>query len=230
MVQDTATTRPADGHRSRRVDARCDAGERDLAVHAGRPRDRCRLAVRRTMTASQGGSMTGERSEPAAYAITLTEVVPADERVVETPIDELLSRRRVIFRLRYAGIHTVEGLLALSEDDIKSVPNLGLHSYAHIRERLISAGLPAPLPARADCPADDRGAPRMDTPVADLGLPAQLSNALRRSDVETFGDLVQNSEAELRALRGIGAKSSQLLREFLLSLGVQPRSRSSPRY
>lgn len=62
------------------------------------------------------------------------------------PIDELELSIRSYNCLRRAGINTVGELLALSEDDLTHVRNLGRKSREEIRQKLAELGMTPPLP------------------------------------------------------------------------------------
>jgi DNA-directed RNA polymerase subunit alpha len=57
-------------------------------------------------------------------------------------------------------------------------------------------------------------------PVEKLDLSVRAMNCLRRSGINTVGELVSLSEKELLSLRNFGQKSRQEVEEKLVSLGL----------
>jgi DNA-directed RNA polymerase subunit alpha len=70
-----------------------------------------------------------------------------------------------------------------------------------------------------DIPADV-----YDTPIEDLDLTTRTSNCLRRADITKVGQLLQMDEKDLLAVRNLGSKSIDEIREKLVEHGFLPET------
>ena len=70
-----------------------------------------------------------------------------------------------------------------------------------------------------DIPADV-----YDTPIEDLDLTTRTSNCLRRADITKVGQLLQMDEKDLLAVRNLGSKSIDEIREKLVEHGFLPEA------
>ena len=67
--------------------------------------------------------------------------------------------------------------------------------------------------------------------VGDLGLSVRCRNGLKSAGVETIGDLVHKTEAELLAIKGLGRKSLREIKGALTTVALElrrwPRTRKA---
>lgn len=68
-------------------------------------------------------------------------VAPAQDSVLDKPIDNLELGVRILNMLRAASIATVRDLVAYSEDELQKLPGLGKKAVAEVRDRLEMIGL-----------------------------------------------------------------------------------------
>jgi DNA-directed RNA polymerase subunit alpha len=61
-----------------------------------------------------------------------------------------------------------------------------------------------------------------NTPISELRLSIRTYNALRRTGIETVGQLLERTEEEILSLRNFGPKSYEELRQRLEELGILP--------
>jgi DNA-directed RNA polymerase subunit alpha len=81
-----------------------------------------------------------------------------------------------------------------------------------------------PLVPGASQPALSDGIPPdvYDTPIEDLDLTTRTSNCLRRADITKVGQLLQMDEKDLLAVRNLGSKSIDEIREKLVEHSFLP--------
>ena len=73
-------------------------------------------------------------------------------------------------------------------------------------------------------PAEDESAPSdYGITVEELNLSVRSYNCLKREGINTVGDLVQKSEAELMDIRNFGQKSIDEVKTKLAELGLSLR-------
>jgi DNA-directed RNA polymerase subunit alpha len=78
--------------------------------------------------------------------------------------------------------------------------------------------------------ADDKVREYLDRSIDELELSVRSYNCLKNAGIETVGDLVQKTEAELLKTKNFGRKSlneiKELLADMKLSLGMRLTGRS----
>ncbi|GAC1383953.1 MAG: DNA-directed RNA polymerase subunit alpha [Herpetosiphon sp.] len=84
------------------------------------------------------------------------------------------------------------------------------------------AGAPKELPANVIAPDV------YDTPIEDLELTTRTYNCLKRADITRVGQLLQMDEKDLLAVRNLGAKSIEEIREKLVEHTFLPASSAEP--
>ena len=65
-------------------------------------------------------------------------------------------------------------------------------------------------------------------PIKDLGLQPRSMNALHRDEINTIGELVARSEADLLDIRNFGAKSIEEIKEKLAAIGMSLKDSQMP--
>ena len=100
--------------------------------------------------------------------------------------------------------------------DVRKLKELGLTESLDIGYRLAPRGA-AVVDAESGSPRADRPLPPTGTPIPRIGAPA--TRALRAIGVETLEQVRDLSEAELRAIHGVGPVAVRFLREAWPSAG-----------
>lgn len=128
------------------------------------------------------------------------------------PLDRLDLPIRTYNALRRGGIRTINKLLALTDEEIRRIHNIGDKALVEIR-RAISE-LPSKLvvenlvmPAQPSQPESVPASPYLYKPIHELALSKRVKNSLIRNGLVTLGDVLACSVEELRGLRYIGDKS-----------------------
>jgi DNA-directed RNA polymerase subunit alpha len=155
------------------------------------------------------------------------------------PIDSIFSPvRRVSYQVESArvGQRTDYDKLTLDITTDGSVdPKDALAEAAEIliRQLAIFTDIDAidPLRPAADAPADSRDRadahPMENFPIEELELGVRSYNCLKRVGIETIGDLVVKTEAELAAIPNFGKKSVEEVKETLSAHGLTLRGDES---
>lgn len=76
----------------------------------------------------------------------------------------------------------------------------------------------APLTESTEQTSEDDDSAELMTPIEDLNLSARTTNALINNDIHTLKDLFSLSDAELRDLKGFGAKALDEVKEKMAEL------------
>lgn len=147
-----------------------------------------------------------------------------------TPLTELGLSVRPYNALVRRNILTIEQLVALSPQEIFDVRNLGTKSLDEILDRLaehplrfeFSPSLPEASAAELllHVPVEQVDEPVLEpdgqeTPLLALDLPVRAHNALARNDIRTVGQLAIMSDEDLFAVRNLGTKSLNEIRQRL---------------
>lgn len=142
------------------------------------------------------------------------------------PLMEFSFSRRVRESFNKLGVTTVGELAALSEEELMEVPNFGRTSLDEIRDFLATKGLNlayqegAALSMPSEGPAEETSV--FDTVIEDVDLPARVKKTLEAHEINTIGDLVKQSEADLKALN-ISASAMEVVKDKLQSMGLHLR-------
>ncbi len=99
-----------------------------------------------------------------------------------------------------------------------------LGQYAQTIANFSRADLPGFADGPAQLPADGIPPDVYDTPIEDLDLTTRTSNCLRRADITKIGQLLQMDEKDLLAVRNLGSKSIDEIREKLVEHNFLPAS------
>jgi DNA-directed RNA polymerase subunit alpha len=159
--------------------------------------------------------------------------VDAHARLLDTPLTEFEFSVRARNCLKKMNIRTVGELIRLTEEELMAYKNFGETSLAEIKAMLTKRSLhlgqrPEELEEAAVEPA---AAPRtpvppgqeavLSKPVGELELSVRARRCLQRLNVQTLGDLVQYSEADLLATRNFGVTSLNEVKVRLGDHGLQ---------
>lgn len=138
----------------------------------------------------------------------------------DPPIRVLRLSTRAYNRLRRAGIDTVGQLALLSDEQLLSIDQLGLQSFAEIKRKLQVYLSRYPLGTRASHDADGAVSPSPGkvasvfrhrpqpegTALKALGLSVRPYNVLTRSGIKTVEQLSAMSDEQIAAVRHIGSR------------------------
>ncbi len=84
----------------------------------------------------------------------------------------------------------------------------------------LGAELPSGPPAEQTSQADQELNQKLSMPIAELDLSVRASNCLQSADVETVGDLVKMTEADLLKVRSFGKTSLREIKRKLADIGL----------
>lgn len=128
-----------------------------------------------------------------------------------------------------AGAGTARSLNALSDEELLAQPGADMELVDEIRNALDHAKAAGPAPAGL---TESGGlgiqsglskGPYDEMLIEELELSVRSYNCLKREGVETVGDLIAKTEAELLNTPNFGKKSIDEVREKLLRLGLKLR-------
>lgn len=162
------------------------------------------------------------------------------QRLLNTPIADFELSVRARNCLKKMNIRNLGELIKLSEPELMAYKNFGETSLNEIKALLARKGLRlGMLPDEVDAniiaqaqavPEAKPAAPKVNVPpgredilsksVSDLELSVRSRRCLQRLNVQTIGDLLNYSEADLLATRNFGQTSLNEIRAKLSPLGV----------
>jgi DNA-directed RNA polymerase subunit alpha len=156
-------------------------------------------------------------------------------RLLKTPLSEFELSVRARNCLKKMNVRTVGELVKLTEAELMTYKNFGETTLSEIKGLLTKKGLQlGVVPEQFDESTLDTEFPERKTPpvptgqdallgkpVAEVELSVRARRCLQRLNVQTLGDLVQYSEADLLATRNFGATSLNEVKVRLTELGLQ---------
>ncbi len=156
-------------------------------------------------------------------------------RLLETPLSEFELSVRARNCLKKMNVHTVGELVSLTEAELMTYKNFGETTLSEIKGLLTKKGLQLGMaPEQVDETALDSEFPERKAPsvptgqeallarsVAEIELSVRARRCLQRLNVQTLGDLLQYSEADLLATRNFGATSLSEVKIRLAEHGLQ---------
>ncbi|MEW6249375.1 MAG: DNA-directed RNA polymerase subunit alpha C-terminal domain-containing protein [Planctomycetota bacterium] len=165
------------------------------------------------------------------------EHVDVRARLLEMPISEFELSVRARNCLKKMNIRTLGDLVRLSEPELLAYKNFGETSLNEIKAVLAKKGLrlgqgaeeavPEELPpeaggaARKAAPLVPPGQEAILTkPVSELELSVRARRCLQRLNVQSVGDLIQYTEADLLATRNFGVTSLSEIKTRLSDFGL----------
>ncbi|MCO6437827.1 MAG: tetratricopeptide repeat protein [Phycisphaerae bacterium] len=152
--------------------------------------------------------------------------------ILDQPISDFELSVRSRNCLRQMNIRTLGDLLKVSESELLSYKNFGETSLTEIKSLLTQKGLslgqtlttvPAKPAVRATAPFTGDNAVVLNKPVTDLELSVRSRKCLQWLGVNTLGELVTHSEAELMAIKNFGQTSLNEIRNQLAQHGLSFR-------
>ena len=144
-------------------------------------------------------------------------------QVLEIPITDFELSVRSRNCLKKMNIKVLGDLLHITENELLSYKNFGETSLNEIKEMLASKGLrlgqaleegsPASRPRPKPAVAAGEGV--LATPVAEIEFSVRSKKCLQRLGVQSLGDLITRTEAELLAVKNFGQTSLQEIKNKL---------------
>ena len=148
----------------------------------------------------------------------INEILP---NVQDIPIESLGLGTRATNALRRGGIHTVGALIQMSQKDILELRNVGLLSREEITnaiESIVQSGkvvyheqneaLDTGIEAASEINRISKVLPEIESiRLDDIPFSVRTRNALKRSNIQTVGELVQMSEKDIMSLRNVGTQT-----------------------
>ncbi|MAY75413.1 MAG: DNA-directed RNA polymerase subunit alpha [Phycisphaerae bacterium] len=154
--------------------------------------------------------------------------------LMETPVTDFELSVRARTCLKKMSIRTLGDLLRITEAELMSYKNFGESSLEEIKKMLAQKGLrlgqgleDAHRAARRQIMERLKGTGKealLAKSVSDLQLSVRARKALQLLSIQTLGDLVSHTEAELMGVKNFGATSLVEVREKLTELGLSLRT------
>ena len=157
----------------------------------------------------------------------------ARARLLDAPIGEFELSVRARNCLKKMNIHTLGQLVQLTEAELLAYKNFGEASLTEIKQLLSRKGLRLGQRIEDIDPTtveEETAAPRVEVPpgreavlskpVSELELSVRSRRCLQRLNVQSVGDLVQYSEADLMAARNFGVTSLNEIKAKLGDIGL----------
>ncbi|MCB9845061.1 MAG: tetratricopeptide repeat protein [Phycisphaeraceae bacterium] len=154
--------------------------------------------------------------------------------MLDTPVTDFELSVRARTCLKKMNIRTLGDLLRITEAELLSYKNFGESSLEEIKKMLAARNLrlgqgleDAHRAARRQVMERLKGSGKealLNKPVSDLQLSVRARKALQLLNIQTLGDLVSHTEAELMGVKNFGSTSLDELRERLGELGLEMRN------
>jgi len=150
---------------------------------------------------------------------------PSDMIAVDAVFSPVLRVRYKVENTRVGQITDLDKLIITVDTDGSITPRDAFEEAAAILVNQYTAlagqtrvEVSAPLGASPEADNSSDDAAELMTPIEDLNLSARTSNALVNNDIHTLKDLFSLSDAELRDLKGFGAKALDEVKEKMAEL------------
>jgi len=153
--------------------------------------------------------------------------------LLDTPVTDFELSVRARTCLKKMNIRTLGDLLRITEAELMSYKNFGESSLDEIKKMLAAKGLrlgqgleDAHRAARRQIMERLKGSGKealLNKSVGDLQLSVRARKALQLLNIQTLGDLVSHTEAELMGVKNFGATSLVEVKEKLVELGLTLR-------
>jgi DNA-directed RNA polymerase subunit alpha len=154
--------------------------------------------------------------------------------LLDTPVTDFELSVRARTCLKKMNIRTLGDLLRITEAELMSYKNFGESSLEEIKRMLKSHNLrlgqgleDAHRAARRQIADRLKGTGKeavLGKPVSDLQLSVRARKALQLLNIQTLGDLVSHTEAELMGVKNFGQTSLVEVRERLSEYGLSLRT------
>ena len=156
-------------------------------------------------------------------------------KILQIPVSDFELSVRSRNCLSRMNIITLGDLIKKTESDLLSYKNFGETSLAEIKRMLASKGLY--LGQAKDMQnqelkekhkrklIDVTDNELLEKKVEDLELSVRANKCLSKLDIETFGDIIKNSEQELLQVRNFGQTSLNEIKQKLASYGLSLKNK-----
>lgn len=154
--------------------------------------------------------------------------------LLDTPVTDFELSVRARTCLKKMNIRTLGDLLRTTEAELLGYKNFGESSLVEIKQMLASKGLrlgqgveDAHRQALRKVIEQLKGTgteAMLAKPVTDLNLSVRARKALQLLNIQTLGDLVSHTEAELMGVKNFGATSLTEVKQKLAELGMELRT------
>jgi DNA-directed RNA polymerase subunit alpha len=203
-----------------------DRGEYSRAVD-------CYRKVSEAEPANERAGMFLHDAEASLHMFYDEDIERKDDRraaVLRTPITDFELSVRSRNCLAKMGVNSLGDLVRFTEAELLAHKNFGETSLQEIKDILAQKALKLGMGRESedeatrafmgmDRPADDRDAV-LKRPISELELSVRSRNCMATLGVQTIGDLVQHSEAELMACKNFGQTSMNEIRQKLAEFGL----------
>lgn len=151
--------------------------------------------------------------------------------MLETPVTDFELSVRTRNALRKMNIRTLGDLLRITESDLRSYKNVGEASYEEIRSMLSQRGLRLGQSVEQKAAARqgpqtedaDTNAEMFSRSVNELQLSVRARKALSLLNIQTIGDLIARTDAELMGVKNFGLTSLMEIKAKLGQAGLSLR-------
>jgi len=150
--------------------------------------------------------------------------------VLDVPVTDFELSVRARNCLKKMNIRTLGDLIRTTESELLSYKNFGETSLKEIKDMLAAKGLRLGQALEEGSEYEDAGAPPspantgiLATPIRQLGLSVRAARAMETLRIETLGDLVGKTEAELLACKNFGQTSLNEIKQRLTEYGLKLR-------
>jgi DNA-directed RNA polymerase subunit alpha len=154
--------------------------------------------------------------------------------LLDTPVTDFELSVRARTCLKKMNIRTLGDLLRITEAELMSYKNFGDSSLDEIKKMLSAKGMAlgqgvddGHRSGRRTALDRFRGTSQeamLNKPVTDLALSVRARRALQLLNIQTLGDLVSHTEAELMGVKNFGATSLTEVKERLVEIGMGLRT------
>jgi DNA-directed RNA polymerase subunit alpha len=160
-------------------------------------------------------------------------------QLLRTPISDFELSVRSRNCLAKMDISSLGDLIQRTEAELLSYKNFGETSLQEIKDILNAKGLrlgmrrdevlaaeeaalaeAETLPLIPDVPLEAEDAESLDTPVSEMDLSVRSAKAMSLLNIQTIGELLRYSEADLLRIKNFGATSLQEIKTKLASMGL----------
>jgi len=181
--------------------------------------DKGRLAMDVTVERGRGYVAADSNKRSAMIGVIPVDAIFSPVRrvaytVEQTRVEQSTNYDRLILDIETDGSITPKEALASAGDTLRSLVGL----VADMSDAPMGLEL-------GDVGVTTSGSPDMDLPIEDLDLSERPRNCLKRAQVNTIGELLQRTEAELLNITNFGQKSLDEVLERLDERGLTLRGR-----
>lgn len=179
--------------------------------------------------------IVGTPEEVAEFRCRLPQLVlectSGTERA-DIPITGLGLSSSTVSSIRDHGIDTLGGLLQLTENDLRMWRPFSWAKQREVKYALQRLGLKLKEPAQSAADETEEEEPDREmvcsTIIKDAGFSVRTTSCLRMCGVDTIGQLLEKTEAELLSMRHFGRKSLVEIQEWLKNRGMALSSEPMP--